>query len=368
MKKITLLLSLFILLSDFVFAQDSLRAYYATVAKAEWAVCENNLSQAASLYKTAFTYKSKPFQVDIRMALDCELQLDVLDTVTCEHYFTQIVLERSWGLIEKEYNDYFINTHKSGRLGSNFEKLIEQYFSMETNALQKQIQQMQEDDQRVRFESQGWLDTCADGNLCDKKIVCVDSVNNIKLLELLKTNPEILDENVVGMSCISYIGTLLNHQRGHDFLAHPYLLEATKKGIFDARKYAKIFDVFYQFGYENDTAKQEGVFEGDYYGTFNLYNFFDSENNKSMSVIFTDERNRRVKNSHRSEIFLEDILDFSYRTFCRQDLPGFRKGYRERFEIPESALDGLLDFYKRSNIQFDYFIPNEKDFDFKRAE
>jgi hypothetical protein len=355
--KIALFVFLFSMLSNFTYATDSLRAYYATVAKAEWALCESDFSKAANLYRKAFSYKEKPFGLDLFRALDCELQLNVLDTATCEHYFEQILQKRVWGAFEEKHNDNFINRHKSGRLGESFGKLIDRYFSLDTTALQHQLIWMNNEDQRVRRESPGWPDICDDGNECNKKVMYVDSINRVKLFELVRTNPEILDENVVGSSGISAIELILNHQRtiGFDVDVNAYFLQAVRNGIFDARRYAKIFDIFYVFG-NNDTAIP-GVHMSDYYGTWNYYNYVSE--NKGLSIILTDERNRAVKNSRRSEIFLEDILDFSYRINCK-----YKQGiFTETWHVDDSEIDDRLDRFKRFNIEFDYYIPNEKDFD-----
>jgi hypothetical protein len=364
MKKITLFIFLLLLLSNFAKATDSLRAYYSTVAKAEWAVCESDVSQAASLYRSAFSYKAKPFYTDLLQALNCELQLEDLDTVTCEHYFKQILLKRGWHAVERKNADNFLNPYKSGRLGDNFEKLINRYFSSDTNVLQHQIMSMFNEDQRVRREAK-YLDTC-DGNRCDKNIVYTDSINNLKLLKLLQTNPEILNENVVGFFGIFHIRGLLMHHTYTSFDANGYLLQAVKDGIFDARLYASLFDRYYMHVLSANDTTPTGVFSDDYYGTWNLYNFLVPENNKSLSLIFTDERNRVVKNSRRSKIFLEDVLDSSYRKFRLQD----KGGRKDTFTLCEEQLNSMLNNFKNQNIQFDYYIPNEKDFDFnfKRTE
>jgi len=354
----------FSILYNFVHATDSLRAYYSMVAKAEWAVCEGNFSQVASLYRIAFLYNANPFYTDILRALNAELELADLDTIIIEQYFRQILLTRGWHAVERTHTDNFLNRFRIGRLGNNIEKLISQYFSADTSDLQLKIMLMHSEDQRVRRESMGFLDTCYSGTLYDRRIVYTDSINNLKLLELLRTNPEILDENVVGFSTVQQIETLLMHQTYTSFDAREYLLQAVRDGIFDARTYARLSDRYHLFvSRDNDTLA--GVFSGDYFGTHNLWNF-EVPNEKSLSLIFTDERNRTIKNNRRAEIFLGDILDASFREFCMRN----RGGTQRTFLLSMDELNSMLNHFRDINIQFDYYIANEKDFDFnfKRTE
>lgn len=369
MNKFLLIILLFLICEVCTSQNDSLRAYYATVALAEKQVCENNFSQAALSYKKAFTYKVSPFYVDVYNALQCEMKNTPIDDSVCIKY---AILLLKKGLYRDDDTFWWTRFLKSIPVEKH--KIMEvllPFYSLKYNDKNRIIDTMFENDQRIRT------------NGIDKNNISlldsIDNINKIKLLELLK-NIDYLNEDVVGNKYITTnIKVMLIHQYGYnknvEFDVNECLLNAVKNGVLDARFYASLYDRWY----ENNVTF---VYEEGYFGTSLLQLFCDSITfghdvcEKYVAYLnfnrndTADINNIAKINFHRADIYLGDVINESYRRF---DLTMNYVFFISPMSLslradPNNTVTKNISNLLNKGFDIDYYIQDERDFDRKMLE
>jgi hypothetical protein len=364
-----------------IYANDSIRQYYSLVSLAEEQICEGNTSQAALLYRQAFSYKTYPFFPDLYNALVCELKGDVMNDSLCLEYFEMLLKK---GFMKSKDTSFAYNNKGLSReliIHPKWTMFREKLFvhNFEYNELNKMIDFMFERDQAVRK-----LNTKDYGDLYDirgmGRVDSVDRINNLQLLELLKNDLQCLDENVVGSLNVWDIMIMVLHQNSNynddrrviNFDTKDYLYKAVKDGVLDARKYADIYDRYCQ------SAKIRDEY---CYGTELLTVFcekyeidttaasFDCE--EYMAIIGVNRNDSlRLKevetiNSHRYDIYLGDVMKESIRRFCFQQQHLFNNSMNI-WIIPGIPGVDIKQYIRDMAKQGDYwyYLENENDTDF----